>query len=83
MQAMSWWLRLVLLIAVSGIVVGTQTIGTGKRGQLSGRYKGRKDFKPITGTYPSVEAKEYYTNPMVSSLYAYTTKSQHSFIRAL
>ncbi|KAK3866304.1 hypothetical protein Pcinc_028165 [Petrolisthes cinctipes] len=70
---MPWWLRLVLLMTVVGMVVGTQTIGTGKRGQLSGRYKGRKDFKPITGTYPSVEAKMYYTNPMGAKI----TKSSH------
>lgn len=63
----SWWLAIVMMMAVVGMVTATQTIGTGERGQLSGRYKGRKDFKPITGTYPSLEAKEYYTNPKVCS----------------
>lgn len=59
------WMRLVALLLVLGAALATNTIGSGKRGKLSLQYKGRKDFKPITGTYPSVEAKEYYQNPKV------------------
>ncbi|XP_050738585.1 immunoglobulin domain-containing protein oig-4-like [Eriocheir sinensis] len=67
------WITLVALLTLVSVTMASQTIGTGKRGQLSGRYKGRKNFKPITGTYPSVEAKDYYTNPKGAKI----TKSSH------
>lgn len=67
MKEDSLWVALVMMLAMNSMAMASQTIGTGKRGQLSGRYKGRKDFTPITGTYPSIEAQEYYTNPKVRS----------------
>lgn len=67
------WMRLGVLLLVLGAALATNTIGSGKRGKLSLQYKGRKDFKPITGTYPSVEAKEYYQNPKGAKI----TKSSH------
>ncbi|XP_064109326.1 immunoglobulin domain-containing protein oig-4-like [Macrobrachium nipponense] len=58
-----YYFKVIVVLMLVSFALQSNTIGTGKRGKLSGRYKGRKDFKPITGTYPSVEAKEYYQNP--------------------